>query len=243
MTETYLTIVIPAYKEEKRIHKILDAIAKYQKEKEFTIETIVVCDASPDDTAGVVRQYKDKLNDLRVIEGKVNKGKGGAVQEGMLSAKGKYIIFADADNSTPIEQADKLLRFVPKYEVVIGSRYCDGGKLAVSQSLFRRLGGRAMNLAIQTLAIAGISDTQCGFKLFSNQAAKKIFQKQTVFNFSFDIEILVIAKRLGFMIKEVGITWYDDPHSTVSPIRDGVRIIKDSWNIRKNVLAGKYNDV
>lgn len=243
MTETYLTIVIPAYREEKRIHKILDAIVRYQKEKEFVIETIVVCDASPDDTAGTVKQYENKISGLRMIEGKINRGKGHAVQEGMLSAKGKYIVFADADNSTPIEQVDKLLRFVPKYEVVIGSRYCDGGKLAVPQPLFRRLGGRAMNLAIRTLAISGIRDTQCGFKLFSNQAARRIFQKQTVLDFSFDIEILVIAKRLGFMIKEVGITWYDDPHSAVNPIKDGLKIIKDSWNIRKNVMAGRYNDI
>lgn len=237
----FLSIVIPAYKEEKRIHIILDAIAKYEKTKDFQIETIVVVDASPDRTAEVAKGFKDKLSHLRVIEGKVNKGKGGAVQEGMLAARGKYIIFADADNSTPIEQADKLLKYADRHDVIIGSRYCDGGKLAVPQSLFRRVGSRGLNWAIQFLAIFGIKDTQCGFKLFSQKAAKEIFAKQTIFGFSFDIEILAIAKKLGYKIKEAGITWYDNPHSTVSPIKDGVRAVRDSWQVRKNIIAGKYN--
>lgn len=239
--EIYLTIVVPAYKEESRIHIILEAIGKYAKSKDFVTETIVVVDASPDDTAGVAKSYIDKIPNLTVLEGTVNKGKGGAVKEGIIAAKGKYVLFADADNSTPIEQVDKLLHYVNKYEVIIGSRYGAGGKLSIPQSFIRIFGSRALNFVIQTFAIWGIKDTQCGFKLFETEAAKKIFDRVTITNFSFDIELLAIARRLGYQIREVGITWYDNPHSTVSPLRDGLQMVKDSWQIRKNAVAGKYN--
>lgn len=238
--EIYLSIVVPAYKEAKRIHIILEAIEKYVKSKDFLVETIVVVDGSPDKTAEVARGFSDKIPNFKVMEGEENRGKGGAVQDGMLEALGKYILFTDADNSTPIEQVDKLLEFADTNEVVIGSRYCRGGKLAVPQSLFRRAGSRALNLMIQMLAIRGIEDTQCGFKLFEKKAAKEIFGLQSIFDFSFDIEILAVARKLGYRIKEVGITWYDNPHSTVSPIKDGLRMIGDSWQIRKNIFAGKY---
>ena len=241
MTEIHLSIVIPAYKEEDRIHLILDAVEKYIRSKDFLVETIVAVDASPDKTAEAAKKYHDRIPNLKVIEGKVNKGKGGAVQEGIMHASGDYILFADADNSTPIEQTDKLLKYVNKYEVVIGSRYCEGGKLAIPQSLTRRLGSRVLNLIIQSIAISGIRDTQCGFKLFERKAAEQIFSRQTIFGFSFDIEILAIARRLGYNIKEAGITWYDDPHSTVSPIKDGLRMVIDAWQVRKNIMARKYN--
>lgn len=240
MNDFYLSIIVPAYKEEKRIPIILEAIAKYEQTKDFKVETIVVADASPDRTAEVAKSYIGKLANLRVIEGKENKGKGGAVREGMLAAQGKYIVFADADNSTPIEQVDKLLQYADKYPVVIGSRYCDGGKLAIPQSFVRRAGSRALNIVIQMLAISGIKDTQCGFKLFENKAAQDIFKRQTIFGFSFDVEILAIAKKRGYKIKEAGITWYDNPHSTVNPFKDGFRMVGDAWRVRKNIIKGLY---
>lgn len=238
--EIHLSIVIPAHNESKRLGIILKAIEKYTKTKDFSVETIVVNNASTDNTAEIAEKFKDQIPNLKVME-RQSKGKGGAVHEGMLAAKGKYIIFADADNSTPIEQVDKLLNFVPKYDVVIGSRYCADGKLAVPQSFVRVIGGRVLNFVIQTFAIWGIKDTQCGFKLFSQKAAQDIFKRQTIFEFSFDIELLAIAKKLGYPIKEVGITWYDNPNSTVSPIKDGLRMIRDAWLVRKNLLAGKYS--
>jgi dolichyl-phosphate beta-glucosyltransferase len=238
--EFYLSIVVPAFKEEKRIHIILEAIVNYEKSKDFAIETIVVADASPDKTVEAAQSFINNIKHLKVIDNKVNKGKGGAVQEGMLAANGQYILFADADNSTPIEQADKLLAFADKYEVVIGSRYGGGGKLATPQSLVRRVGSRALNIIIQTLAIRGIKDTQCGFKLFQKNAAKEIFKRQTIQDFSFDIEILAVARKLGYKIKEAGIVWYDNPHSTVNPIKDGLRMVKDSWQVRKNITKGLY---
>lgn len=238
--EIYLSIVIPAYNEEKRIHKILDSIIRYKKSCKFEVETVIAIDASPDDTLAVAESYRDKISNLVILDGKINRGKGGAVQEGFAVAKGKYVIFADADNATPIEQVDKLLSYVDKYDVVIGSRYCKGGKLAIPQSFVRRAGGRALNMLIQLLAVPGIRDTQCGFKLFEAKAAREIFRRLTVFNFSFDIELLAISMYLGYKVKEVGIVWYDDPHSTVSPIKDGLRMIVNAWTIRKNIITKKY---
>jgi len=238
--EFYLSIVVPAFKEEKRIHKILNAIIEYQKDNNFKIETIVVVDGSPDKTAESANLFSDKLENLIVIDRKENKGKGYSVKEGVLKARGKYILFADADNSTPVHQVDKLLQHVEKYDVVIGSRYCKDGKLAIPQSFVRILGGRVLNMIIQILACRGIKDTQCGFKLFEKKAAQEIFKRQTFDRWSFDIELLAIARKLGHKVKEVGIIWYDDPHSTVNPIKDGIRMIQDSWQVRKNIISGKY---
>lgn len=238
--EYYLSVIVPAYKEEKRVLKALFAIKEYKKTHDFRIETIVVVDGSPDKTGEIAEDYKKELSDLKVIDRKENKGKGYTVKEGMLSATGKYMLFTDADNSTPFEQVDKLLKYIDMYEVVIGSRYIKGGKLAHAQPLTRIIGGRVLNAIIQLLAVRGIKDTQCGFKLFQREAGKEIFKRETFDRFSFDIEVLAIARKLGYKTKEVGITWYDDPHSTVNPIKDGARMIADSWRVRKNITAKKY---
>jgi len=238
--EFYLSVIIPSYKEEKRLLKSLEAIKKYRESHDFAIETIVVVDGSPDNTGEIAKKYQSQLKDLKVIDRKENKGKGYTVKEGMLAAKGKYLLFTDADNSTPFEQVDKLLKYIDMYEVVIGSRYIKGGKLAHAQPLTRIIGGRVLNMLIQLLAVRGIKDTQCGFKLFQKEAGQAIFKKQTFDRFSFDIEVLAIARKLGYKTKEVGITWYDDPHSTVNPIKDGLRMISDSWQVRKNITKGKY---
>lgn len=238
--EFYLSIVIPAYKEEFRIAKILTAVCDYEKSHDFSVETIIVNDGSPDNLVNAANKFKDKVKNLVIIDRKENRGKGFSVKEGVLTAHGKYVLFADADNSTPLYQVDKLLKFVDQYDVVIGSRYSNGGKLAKSQSLVRILGSRGLNLVIQLLADRGIKDTQCGFKLFEAKAAKEIFTRQTFDRFSFDIEILAIARKLGYKVREAGIIWYDDPHSTVNPIKDGMRMLTDSWQVRKNIVAGKY---
>lgn len=238
--EFYLSVVVPAYKEENRLHKIVEAIKKYEKAHDFSVEIIIVVDGSPDNTADVAKAYSQDIGGLRVIDRKENKGKGYSVKEGVLEARGNYILFADADNSTPLHQVDKLLKFAEQFEVVIGSRYAAEGKFARPQPLYRILGSRLMNLVIQLFATRGIKDTQCGFKLFQKKAAEEIFKRQTFDRFSFDIEVLAIARKLGYKIKEVGITWYDDPHSTVDPIKDGIRMIRDSWQVRKNITTGKY---
>jgi len=236
----FLSIVIPAYKEVKRIHKSLDGIIDYEKEHDFAVETIVVLDGTPDNTLGAVEKYKDKIKGLKIIDRKENKGKGYTVKQGMLEAAGQFILFADADNATPIGQVDKLLKYKEEYPVIIGSRYIAGGKLAIPQSFVRKTGGRILNLIIRALAVPSIKDTQCGFKMFEHKAAKEIFKRMTFDRWSFDIEILAIARVHKYKIKEVGITWYDDPHSTVSPIKDGLKMIRDAWRVNRNVANGLY---
>ena len=238
----YLSIIIPAYKEEKRISNILSAILAYTKKVDFPIETIVVTDGSPDNTVGVAQTYLAKIPNFRIIESKVNRGKGKTIREGINAAKGDFVLFADADNSTPIEQADKLLKYAKDYNVVIASRYCKGGELVIPQSFYRRLGGRAINLVIQTLLLPGINDTQCGFKLFKRELAVKIFNQMTLDRWSFDIEILAMARLFGEKIKEVGVVWQDNPHSMLSPLKDGYQMIKDAWKVRLNLQRKLYHD-
>lgn len=242
MPEHYLiSIVIPCYKEEDRIHKILEAIMKYEGDKDFAVETLIVLDGTPDDTKGAAEKYYDKVRHLRIIDRKENKGKGFTVKQGMLEAKGDWILFADADNSTPVEQVDKLLHHKKDYQVLIGSRRNNGGREARPQPWHRIIGSQILNRIIQFAAVPGIKDTQCGFKLFENKAAKEIFNRMTFDRFSFDIEILAIARHLGYKILEVGILWYDDPHSTVSPIKDGLRMVSDAWQVRRNMRRGLYS--
>lgn len=236
----YLSAVIPAYKEEERIHKVLEAIIEYQEKHDFHMETIVVVDGSPDKTAQAAKKFAKEVENLRIVDRKENRGKGYSVKEGMLMAIGDFVLFTDADNSTPFEQVDKLLKHSDAFDVIIGSRYCRGGKLALPQPFYRIWGSRVINYFIQTLAVPKIKDTQCGFKLFKQKAAQEIFKRQTFDRFSFDIEVLAIARKTKHWIKEVGITWYDDPHSTVNPIKDGLRMIRDAWVVRKNILLGKY---
>ncbi len=231
----FLSVVIPAYKEEARIHLILEALIAYQNTKNFLIEVLVVIDGSPDATAQTVRKYAEALPHFKMMARSENRGKGYSVKEGVLTASGKHILFADADNSTPLEQVDKLLAFANKYPVVIGSRYCDGGRMTKKQPLIRIIGSRVINRIIRILAVRGIKDTQCGFKLFERDAAQKIFARQSFERFSFDIEILAIAQHLGYSIKEVGVEWIDHPHSTVNPLKDGIRMICDAWRVRRNL--------
>lgn len=240
MDQPYLSVIIPAYKEEHRIHKVLEAIEKYQQNHDFNMEVLVVLDGSPDKTYDSAKEFENKIQGLQIIDRKENKGKGLTVKEGMLKATGKFRMFCDADNSTPFHQVDKLLEQTNKYDVVIGSRRIAGGTQKKKQSLFRRLGSKTLNLIIQTLAVHGIQDTQCGFKLFSEVSCQTIFNRLTITHWSFDIEVLAIARAHGYQIIEVPIVWNDDPHSNLSPIKDGLKMVAASWQIRNNVRAGLY---
>lgn len=238
---TYLSIIIPAYNEEKRLPGTLESIAEYLKQIDKEIEVIVVDDGSSDNTTKVAEKMKSDIKNLKVINYGENRGKGYAVKTGMLAAKGDYTLFMDADNATPITEIEKLWPFASGFEVVIGSRHLKTSNVVIKQPWYRILISRLGNFVIQALLIKGIKDTQCGFKLFSKKAAKEIYSRQKIDRWGFDMEILAIAQKiLGYKIKEVPVSWYNSPDSRLRPIRDGFRTLRELIKIKINLISGKY---
>ena len=238
----YLSVIIPAYNEEKRLSKTLEEIDKYLSKQNYDYEILVVNDGSKDKTAQVIRDRVSVIQNLRLIDNKKNNGKGYVVRQGMLEAKGEYRIFTDADNSTSIDQVEKMWPYFEKgYDIVFGSRDVKGAILDPSQSLFRRFLGEAFgfltNLIVGTW---GIADSQCGFKCFTKKAAENIFPKCKINRFAFDPEFFVIAKKLGYKIKEIPVYWENDPESKVKfkwMVNMGIDLLKIRWNI----ITKKYD--
>ena len=238
----YLSVIIPAYNEEKRLSKTLEEIDKYLSKQNYDYEILVVNDGSKDKTAQVIRDRVSVIQNLRLIDNKKNNGKGYVVRQGMLEAEGEYRIFTDADNSTSIDQVEKMWPYFEKgYDIVFGSRDVKGAILDPSQSLFRRFLGEAFgfltNLIVGTW---GIADSQCGFKCFTKKAAENIFPKCKINRFAFDPEFFVIAKKLGYKIKEIPVYWENDPESKVKfkwMVNMGIDLLKIRWNI----ITKKYD--
>ena len=237
----YLSVVIPAYNEEKRLSKTLREIDRYLKEQFYGYEIIVVSDGSKDNTAGVVKKLQSEIKNLKLIDNKENYGKGYVTRQGMMEAQGKYRLFTDADNSTAIEQVEKLLPFFNQnYDIVIGSRDIKGAKLAVPQPWYRRILGNIFALFVHMIiGLWGIQDTQCGFKALSAKAVNDIFLKCRIDRWAFDPEILKIGKKLGYKIKQVPITWVNDPESKVK-LKGMIRMALDLLKIRWNFITRKY---
>jgi dolichyl-phosphate beta-glucosyltransferase len=214
----YLSVIIPAYNEEERIAKTLESMYCFLREKPYTWEIIVVDNGSTDGTRGLVEEYADKIKNLRLIE-RQSHGKGWAVKQGMLAATGDYRLFTDADNSTDITQLDKLLPWATHgADVIISSRKKDGAVIVEKQPFYRVWLGNLFPLIVKMFVpqVRDIKDTQNGFKLFSRQAAEKIFPHQTIFYWAFDVEILALAKIFGFKVKEIPIVWKNDDKSKMN---------------------------
>lgn len=232
----YLSVIIPAYNEEKRLTKTLIEIDKYLKAQSYDYEIIVVNDGSKDETGKVVKELFSEIENLRLIDNKDNHGKGYVVRQGMLDAQGKFRIFTDADNSTSINQIEKMWpEFEKGFDVVIGSRDIKGAVLDPPQSWSRILLGNTFNLLVQILCgLWGIWDTQCGFKCLTAEAVKDIFPKCRINRFAFDPEILVVAKKSGYKIKEIPVYWRNDPDSKVklkSMMKMGIDLLKIRWSL------------
>jgi dolichyl-phosphate beta-glucosyltransferase len=235
-----LTIVIPAFNEAKRIENTVEAIHLYFERKGTTREIIVVDDGSSDNTAAVVNALKARIPDLHCVRYLPNRGKGYAVRTGIERSRGEYILFADADNSTPIEEFEKFHPLLKEYEVVIGSRYIAGSNITIRQPKYRIVLGRLGNFLIQAFLLDDIKDTQCGFKAFQHRVAKDIFSRMKVNRFGFDIELLSIARILHYPIHEVPISWYNSPESRVRPIKDALRTFFELVYIKLNLWGGRY---
>jgi len=212
---TYLSVVIPAYNEEKRIIDTVEKVTKYFSTMQWAWELIIVSDGSTDNTVEHLKSYCEQFRQITVIDRKENKGKGASVAEGMLLAKGKYRLFMDADSSTPIEEVRKLFPHVIENGVVIGSLGLPGAEVIRHESIYRIIGGRLGNKLIQFFVLPGIKDTQRGFKLFSEDAADYIFPKLETDRWGFDIEVLVHAIIGNFKIKEVPVRWTHDLDSKI----------------------------
>ncbi len=237
----HLSVIVPAYNEEKRLPKTLEEIDKYLSGQSYDYEIVVINDGSKDKTAEAVKNSISKIKNLKIIDNKENHGKGYVVRQGMLEAKGDYRVFTDADNSTSIDQVEKMWpSFKEGYDLVIGSRDIKGAVIAVPQPWYRQMLGEVFNLVVQTIAgLFGIWDTQCGFKGLTKKAAEDIFPRCKIDRWAFDVEILVIAKKLRYKIKEVPIVWVNDPDSKVK-LKGMVKMLLEVLQIRINSIKGVY---
>ena len=235
-----MSVVIPAYNEEDRIARSLEAISEYLEGAGYRYELVVVDDGSEDETVVVVNNLAIKNLDL--IKNGVNRGKGYSVRRGILHCKGNIILMSDADLSTPIEEIEKLLDAIlaEGYQVAIGSRGLPDSDVRVHQSWQRENMGKVFNLFIRTLVMGRIRDTQCGFKCLGAKAAKTIFSRGRLNGFSFDVEALFIGRKLGYKIKEIGVVWINSPASRVHILRDPIQMFIDLWKIRWWDLRGRY---
>jgi glycosyltransferase involved in cell wall biosynthesis len=239
----YLSVIIPAYNEEKRIGTTLDAIHRYLTAQPFTWEMLVILDGPQDNTLGQVKAFAQGKQNIRWIDRQQNRGKGYSVREGMLQARGDIRLFTDADNSTDISHFDQIRPlFEQGNDVVIASRDhkdVPGARQAVPQPALKRLLGNLGNLIIQTLVVPGIWDTRCGFKAFTAPAAEQVFAAARIDGWSIDDEALALARRFGYRIGIIAADWIDAAGTHVTRL-DYFKSIWEAVKIRWNLLTGIY---
>lgn len=240
----HLSIVIPAYNEEKRIGRTLEATFAYLDAQSYDSEVLVVNDGSRDKTADKVQEFVGRsAGRLRLIENPGNRGKGYAVRNGMLQARGEIILFYDADLATPTTEIVKVIEPIEadRFDVVFGSRALNQELIGNHQSFLRELRGRGGNLLLRALLGLNFKDTQCGFKAFRREAAQAIFQLQRIEGFGFDPEILFIGQKQGWRLLELPVRWNHVEGSTVTLFGTTVKVLMEVSTIRWNDLTGKYD--
>lgn len=234
----FLSIVIPAHNEANRLPNSLEQVFDFLEKQSFTAEVVVVENGSSDETLNIAKSFAAQHPNLRVIQSE--RGKGAAVRRGFLEARGDYRFMCDADLSMPIAEVSK---FVPPaldhFDIAIASREAPGA-VRYNEPRYRHLGGRLINFLIQLFILPGLNDTQCGFKCFSAKVVDDICSLQTLDGWSFDIELLYIARRHKYSIQEVPIHWIHHPETKVSAVRDAIRMIQDIFRIHANALRGLY---
>jgi dolichyl-phosphate beta-glucosyltransferase len=235
-----LSIIIPSYNEEVRLPSTLEQINTYIRHSGRETEIIVVDDGSSDHTAAVAASFREKVPLLRVVSNGVNRGKGYSVRHGMLEARGRFVLFTDADLSAPIEEADKLIAALANNDVAIGSRAVDRSLIAVRQSRFRELAGMIFNSVVRLVLGLPFVDTQCGFKAFRREPCRIIFEQQRVERFGFDPELLYLARHHGLRSVEIPVRWGHSPATKVSMFRDSIQMFLDVLSIRWNAMVGRY---
>lgn len=240
----YLSVIVPSYKEGKRVGVNLLEIENYLNTKNYTYEVLVVVDGSPDNTAQIARSFQSQVKNLRVIENPENHGKGYVVRQGLIEAKGKLRLFLDADGSTSITHLDT---FIPEFEkgndIVIGSRDIEGTYIQVHQPKYREMMGDMGNWLIRiVLGLWKYPDTQCGFKILTDKAAQAVASRMVVDRFGFDFELIILAKKLGFKIKQMPVRWLNEEGSTVGLTGPNgfIQVLIDLFKTKGRLMTGKY---
>lgn len=236
-----LSIIIPAYNEEHRLGRTLEAIVAYTARRPFSSEIIVVDDGSQDATARVVAPLCGRKPQVHLLRNRRNRGKGFSVRRGFLQARGAYLLFSDADLSTPIEEVETLIAALHNgCDIAIGSRALPESRVEARQPFYRENMGRLFNVLVRALVLRGIRDTQCGFKCFTREAALDICRRMACERFAFDVEMLYLAHILRYRVAEVPVVWRNSSESRVRPVRDSASMFADLLTIRWSHLRGRY---
>lgn len=238
----YLSVIIPAYNEEKRIAKTLRSVDEYLSKQSYDYEILVMNDGSRDGTAAAVKSMSAQVANLSLVDNSENHGKGWVVRQGMLRAQGQIRLFTDADNSTTVDQLSSFLPYFEQgYDVVIGSRRIKGAVITVKQPWIRDFLGGTFRLLVHSLIFMGVKDSQAGFKAFTQKAAEAIFRRQTITRWAFDVEILALARKMHFKIKELPIRWENDTESHVK-LGGMIKMLGEVLQVRKNLWTGRYDE-
>ena len=236
-----LSVVIPAYNEEKRLPQTLSSVHSFLTATDIDFELVVVNDGSTDNTVGMVEDFAKHHAGVRLISYGANRGKGYAVRAGVLASNGEQVLIDDADGNAPIEELSKLRdAVVSGADVALGSRNKPNSDTVIKSLAYRTLMGNTFNRLVQTLLLPGIYDSQCGFKLFKRKCAQDVFAVSMVNGYAFDVEILFIAKIHGYKISEVAVNWNNVPGSKVNVVVDSIKMFVDVINIRLQAASGNY---
>lgn len=239
MTAPFLSVIIPAYNEEQRLPGTLEQVTAFLEQQSYIAEVLVIENGSQDRTYEIAQGFARRYPYLQAVHID-ERGKGLAVKEGMLRAGGQYRFMCDSDLSMPITEVNRFLPpLLPDVDIAIASREAPGA-VRYDEPLYRHLGGRVVNLVIRILALPGLQDTQCGFKCLRAEVAETLFRQLTLTGWSFDIEMLFIGRKLGYVIHEVPIPWHYRAESKLNVVMDTFRMIKDLLAIRRNDLQGRY---
>ncbi len=240
MAAPFLSLVFPAHNEEGRLPATLEQTAEFLNGQAYTSEIIVVENGSTDRTRAIAQAYAQKLPNLRVLH-EERAGKGLAVRRGMLEAAGAYRMFLDVDLSMPISEVSRFIPpALPDVEIAIASREAQGA-VRYDEPEYRHFVGRGFNLLVRLLALPGLQDSQCGFKCFRGDLAEELFKLQTISGWTFDVEVLFIARRRGYRIVEIPIAWYHNPQSKMHVLQGSIQMFADLWAIRRNGWLQKYD--